>query len=123
MSNGAKVSVAFLKGLLFLIRNNLFIILFFILLILGDVLLFDKSSDWRIFPILFLYIVFIFRFHVRANATFILCLALFILIYIQFAFSPPSVFESQYPFLPAGEKIAVWLYLFLIIGVVQKFRE
>lgn len=95
----------------------------FILLILGDVFLFYKSSDWRTFPILIFYILCIVKLKLRAFDTFIICLILFIMIYIQYAFSPPVVFESQYPNIPYGEKMAVWLYLLLVIGVVQKFRE
>lgn len=94
-----------------------------ILLIFADVLFFQKSSDWRTFPILLIYVFCIIRFKLRANTTFFICLFLFLLIYIQFVFSPLSVFESQYPVLPAGEKIAVWLYLFLVIGVIQKWNE
>lgn len=108
---------------LFLRRNKFFHVVPIILLILGDVLFFQKSSDWRTFPILIFYVFLILCFKLRANTTFFICLFLFLLIYIHFVFSPLSVFESQYPVLPAGEKIAVWLYLFLVIGVVQKWRE
>lgn len=108
---------------LFLRRSKFFYVVPIILLILGDVLFFEKSSDWRTFPILIFYIFMIKRFKLRANTTFFICLFLFLLIYIQFIFSPLSVFESQYPVLPAGEKIAVWLYLFLVVGVIQKWRE
>jgi len=94
-----------------------------ILLILGDVLFFQKSSDWRTFPILIFYVFLIIRYKLRANATFFICLFLFFLIYIQYIFSSPAIFESQYPIAPFGEKIAVWLYLFLVIGVIQRWRE
>lgn len=94
-----------------------------ILFILGDVFLFYKSSDWRTIPLILFYVFCIVKFKLRAYDTFIICLILFTMIYIQYAFSPPVVFESQYPNIPYGEKIAVWLYLLLVIGVVQKFRE
>lgn len=94
-----------------------------ILLILADVLFFEKSSDLRTFPILFFYIFMIKRFKLRANTTFFICLFLFVLIYAQYIFSNPATFEIQYPTVPFGEKIAVWLYLFLVIGVIQKWRE
>lgn len=94
-----------------------------IILVLGDALLFEKSSDWRTFPILLLYIFSIIRFKFKANATFFICLLLFVLIYIHYSFSSPKTYESQYPVIPFGEKLAVWLYLFLVIGVVQKWRE
>jgi len=94
-----------------------------ILLILADVLFFEKSSDWRTFPILIFYIFLIIRFKVRANTTFFICLFLFFLIYIQYIFSSPATFEIQYPVVPFGEKIAVWLYLFLVIGVIQRWKK
>lgn len=94
-----------------------------ILLILADVIYFEKSSDLRTFPILIFYIFIIKRFKLRANVTFFICLFLFVLIYIQYIFSSPATFEIQYPTVPFGEKIAVWLYLFLVIGVIQKWRE
>lgn len=94
-----------------------------ILLMLGDALLFEKNSDWRTFPIIIFYIFMIIRCKIKANATFFICLFLFFLIYIPYIFSSPLTFESQYPVVPFGEKMAVWLYLFLVIGVIQKWRE
>lgn len=94
-----------------------------ILLILADVIYFEKSSDLRTFPILIFYILMIKRFKLRANTTFFICLFLFFLIYVQYIFSSPATFEIQYPTVPFGEKLAVWLYLFLVIGVIQKWRE
>lgn len=94
-----------------------------ILLILADVLFFEKSSDWRTFPLLLIYLYCIIRFKIRANTTFLICLFLFVLIYMQYISSSPATFNIQYPSVPFGEKIAVWLYLFLVIGVIQKWRE
>ena len=94
-----------------------------ILLILGDALLFQDNSDWRTFPILIFYIFLIVRYKITANTTFIICLVFFLFMYVHYIFSPHVLFESQYPFSPFGEKIAVWLYLFLVIGVIQRWRE
>jgi hypothetical protein len=94
-----------------------------ILLILGDALLFEKNSDWRTFPIIIFYIFLIIRYKLRANTTFFICLFLFFLVYVQYIFSSPVTFESQYPVVPFGEKMAVWLYLFLVIGVMQRWKE
>lgn len=94
-----------------------------ILLILGDALLFQRNSDWRTFPILIFYIFLIIRHKITANTTFLICLVLFLFMYVHYIFSPPKLFDTQYPLAPFGEKIAVWLYLFLVIGVIQKFRE
>ena len=94
-----------------------------ILLILGDALFFQLNSDWRTFPILIFYIFLIIRYKITANTTFLICLVLFLFMYVHYIFSPPAVFETQYPLAPFGEKIAVWLYLFLVIGVIQRWRE
>jgi|SRR3989344_1601644 len=94
-----------------------------ILLILSDAFYFEKSSDWRTFPLLFLYVVFIVRFKLTANTTFLICLFFFVFMSIHYIFSSAVAYESQYPVLPFGEKMAVWLYLFLVMGVIQKWRE
>ncbi len=104
-------------------RKRFLLVAFIFVLILGDVLLFPKNSDLRTFPILFIYIYFIIRFKIQANTTFFISLVFFVLIYMQYIFSSPTAFASQYPVVPLGEKIAVWLYLFLAIGVIQKWRE
>ncbi|MBI2430647.1 MAG: hypothetical protein HYV39_01380 [Candidatus Levybacteria bacterium] len=94
-----------------------------ILLILGDALFFQQNSDWRTFPILIFYIFLIIRYKITATTTFLICLVLFLFMYVHYIFSDPKVFATQYPFAPFGEKMAEWLYLFLVIGVIQKWRE
>lgn len=94
-----------------------------IFLVLGDALLFQRNSDWRTFPILIFYMFLIIRHKITANTTFLICLALFLFMYIHYIFSPPQVFATRYPLAPFGEKIAVWLYFFLVIGVIQRWRE
>ena len=94
-----------------------------LLLVFMDVLFFEKSSDFRTFPILLLYIFMIYRFKIRSTGTFIICFILFIVMYIHFIISSPQSYEAQYPKVPLGEKLAVWIYIFLIVGVIQKWRE
>ena len=102
-----------------------FLALFFIIIlpILGDALFFERNSDWRTFPILIFYIFLIIRYKITANTTFFICLVFFLFMYVHYIFSPPEVFNSQYPFTPFGEKMAQWLYLFMVIGVIKKWRE
>lgn len=95
---------------------------FFILsLILGDVYLFTVGSDLRIFGILILYIFFIRNLKFRSNTAFALSLVLLIFTYIQFLFSKPIVFIT--PGAPNAEKTAVWVFLFMVIGIIQKWKE
>ncbi len=96
-------------------------ILFILGLILGDVFFFPVSSDARIFGILFLYIVLTKRLRWQSRTTFILALIVFLLLFILYLFTDPAAFYQ--PLIPATERLAVWVYLFLVIGVIQKWRE
>ncbi len=95
--------------------------LFILLLILGDIFLFAVSSDFRILGILILYAFFIKVLKLKSNATFFLSLILLILAYVQFLFSNPIVFIT--PGVPIAEKTAVWVFLFMVIGIIQKWKE
>lgn len=98
-----------------------FVCLFILLLILGDVFLFTVSSDVRIFGVLILYAFFVKTLKLKSNAAFTLSLTLLILAYIQFLFSNPVIFAT--PGAPYSEKTAVWVFLFLVVGIIQKWRE
>ncbi len=95
--------------------------LFILSLILGDVFLFTESSDLRIFGILILYVFFVKTLKLKSNVTFALSFILLIFAYIQFLFSNPVVFIT--PGAPNAEKTAVWTFLFMVIGIIQKWRE
>ncbi len=90
-------------------------------LILGDVFFFSVSSDIRIFGILGIYSFLIRWYRWKSTSTFVLILILFLLAYILFVFTDPAAFYQ--PLVPATERLAVWVYLFLVIGVIQKWRE
>lgn len=94
---------------------------FILLLILGDIFLFTASSDLRILGVLILYVFLIKILKLKSNATFALSLILLILAYIQFLFSDPVVFIT--PGAPHAEKTAVWTFLFMVVGIIQKWRE
>ncbi len=96
-------------------------ILLIYLFILGDVFFFPVSSDFRIFGLLGIYIFLIRRYHWKSVNTFVLTLMIFLLTYILYVFTDPAAFHQ--PLVPAAERLAVWAYLFLIVGVVQKWRE
>lgn len=95
--------------------------LFILLLILGDVFLFTASSDIRIFGILILYGFFVKILKLKSSVTFALSLILLIFAYVQFVFSNPIVFIT--PGAPQAEKTAVWVLLFLVVGIFQKWKE
>ncbi|MBI4064993.1 hypothetical protein HY409_01300 [Candidatus Gottesmanbacteria bacterium] len=109
------------KGIVFARKNRVFYLTPILLLILGDVFLFKVSSDVRIFAVLFFFFYLIKRFTLHSSATFLFSLILFVLTYIQYIFTDPGAFYV--PLVPSVERTAVWLYLFLVIGVIQKWRE
>ena len=96
-------------------------ILLILALIAGDVFFFQVSSDARIFTLLLLYIVLMKRLQWRSHTTFIVTLVLFLSSFLLYVFTDPAKFHQ--PLIPATERLAVWLYLFLVIGVIQKWRE
>lgn len=96
-------------------------ILLILALIAGDVFFFPVNSDARIFGILLLYSILTKRLHWRSQTTFIVTLVLFLSSFLLYVFTDPATFHQ--PLVPATERLAVWVYLFLVIGVIQKWRE
>lgn len=93
------------------------------LLILGDVFLFKESSDIRIFGLVFVYLFFLTFLKLKSKETFIFALAFLIEAYIQFLFSNRAYFLNPDTAAPPSERLAVWTFLFLVIGIIQKWRE
>lgn len=72
------------------------------------------SSDLVTFGVLFLYISFSRVYQWRSKTTFLICLGLLVAMFISFVFSYTSM---------ATEKLAVWMFLFIIVGIIQEWRE
>lgn len=98
-----------------------FIIIF--LLILGDITLFTESSDIRIFTLLLIYGLLIKIFKMNSNITFLFSLIFLILAYFQFIFSDIRYFDNPSTITPFSERGAVWVFLFMVVGIIQKWRE
>lgn len=79
-----------------------------------DVFFLKESSDFLIFSILAIYIILIKLFKITSRLTFSLCIALLIAMFVNYVFTGTSI---------STEKTAVWLILFLVIGVIQQWRE
>ena len=92
------------------------------LLILTDSYFFVESSDLRIFGILFIYIIFLKIFKLKSKTTFLISLFLFVIVFIQFVFSNPSSYIDG-SVAPPAERIAVWVFMLMLIGIFQKFKE
>lgn len=102
-------------------KNKLFHLMPVLIFILGDVLLFPASSDVRIFGILFLFVCLIKLFKLTSSTTFLFSLILLVISYVLFISTDPLLYYK--PVVPAAERFSVWLYLFLVIGVIQKWKE
>lgn len=83
-------------------------------IIFVDSLFVKTSSDFVTFGILLLYGVFAKAYQWKSRETFLLCLGLLSAMFISFVFSYASI---------STEKLTVWLYLFLIVGIIQRWKE
>lgn len=82
--------------------------------ILADIFFIPGSSDLRIFSILILYWLTTKIHNLKSQFTFYVDLGLLILTYIEYILSGPSA---------ETEKAAVWFVLFLLIGIIAKWKE
>lgn len=100
-----------------------FLYLFILLLILVDILFFTLSSDIRIFGILLIYILSVVFLKLKSNVSFVFSLVFLLLGYFSFIFSDVTYFANPGPNIPFSEKAAVWTFLFIVIGIIQKWKE
>lgn len=104
-----------LKKIESLLRENEKIVLALITIsIFIDIFFVKTNSDVVIFGILFVYVIFIKMFELKSGRTFLLCLALLTAMFINFLFTGSSM---------PTEKAAVWLILFMALGIFQQWRE
>ncbi len=102
------------KIIAFLRENKKTVLTLLILFIVVESISLRLSSDFVIFGTLLLYRFFIKIFRMKSAFTFLLCLGFLILMSIEYLFTGASI---------STEKAAVWLILFLGIGVIQQWRE
>lgn len=96
-------------------KNNKPVVLSVIFLgILADTLFIKGNSDLRIFGFLGVYVAAISFYKLKSRLTFLLGLVLLGAMFVEFIFTGTS--EST-------EKTAVWLVFFLLIGIIQQWRE
>ncbi len=82
--------------------------------IVADIFWLPGSSDLRIFSILMLYWLAIRVHNLKSQFTLYVALGLLILTFIEYLLSGPSA---------ETEKAAVWFVLFLLIGIITKWKE
>ncbi|MBI2430649.1 MAG: hypothetical protein HYV39_01390 [Candidatus Levybacteria bacterium] len=98
----------------FLTENKRTVLAIFIVLIVVESQSKRLSSDFVIFSVLLLYGFFIKIFRIKSAFTFLLCLLLLVVMTIDYLSTGASI---------STEKVAVWLILFLGVGVIQQWRE
>lgn len=98
----------------FLKENKKTVLTLVVVAVFADIFFLNKSSDILIFSILFFYAVSTKMFQLKSKLTFLLGLALLTTMFFNYLFTGTSV---------PTEKAAVWLILFLIIGVIQQWKE
>lgn len=102
------------KIISFLRENKRTVLTLFVVFIVAESLSKRLSSDFVIFGGLLIYGIFINIFQIKSTFTFLLCLGFLVLMSIGYLFTGASI---------STEKAAVWLILFLGIGVMQQWRE
>lgn len=108
------VSEKIKKTTFFLKENKKIVLALLAVSIFIDIFFVRTSSDIVIFGILLLYGIFIKMFQIKSRRTFLLCLALLTVMFIDFLFTGTSI---------STEKAAVWLVLFMALGIFQQWRE
>lgn len=95
-------------------RNRPVLFVCMVGVILVDSLFVQVSRDVVTFGVLAAYLAYARMFRTNSALTFRMSLGLFVAMAVSFLVSQAS---------PVTEKFAVWLYLFLLIGCIQAWRE
>lgn len=103
-----------LKNIAILKENKNAVLSLIIVFVFVDALFIGKRSDMEIFGVLAFYILSIKIFKLTSKFTFFLCMVLLVTMSISYLFTFTSV---------STEKAAVWFVLFLMIGVLQQWKE
>lgn len=79
-----------------------------------DLFYFQVSSDLRLFLLIALWVVVTRIYGLKSDSTFKLALGFLGLLFVFFIFNRND---------PVTDKITTWIYLLLIVGVIQQFVE
>ena len=104
-----------MKQIIELLKQNRRVVLVLLIgIIIVDILYAKTSSDVVTFGVLLVYGVSAKLYRLTARETFLLCLGLLGAMFVSFVMSGASV---------PTEKAAVWLVLFMALGIYQQWRE
>lgn len=102
------------KHITLLKQNNNVILIAIVGVIFIDSIFIKLSSDFVLFGVLVGYWFYVKLTHNSSKLTFLLCLSLLTSMFVSYLFTQTSV---------STEKFAVWLFLLLIFGIFQAWRE
>lgn len=111
---GRKMKKTIQSAILILKQNKAAALTAFLLIILEDVFFSSIQSDLFIFGMLAFYIFLIHTFKLKSKPTFFLCLFILGFFFVEVIFTGTSKHV---------EKAAVWLFLFMAIGVIQELLD
>ncbi len=98
----------------FLQQNKKVVLVLLIGIIFVDSFFAKTSSDVVTFGVLLAFGIFIKMYQLKSKETFLLCLGLLGVMFVSFLFSAASI---------PTEKLAVWLFLFTVVGIIQAWKE
>lgn len=96
-------------------NNEKFILGIVFIGVLIDIFFFQNVSDLRTFFLMGIYIFSLWYYKLKSKLTLLFCFILLAIIFIQFLFSEEGS--------NIGEKAASWLVLFLVVSIIQQWRE
>ena len=82
--------------------------------ILADIFLIGENYDFVTFTILVISVFSVIVYRFKSSTIFIFCLVLLGIMYLLFLLHGTS---------SATEKAAVWIFLFLIVGIIRQWKE
>ncbi|OGH34573.1 MAG: hypothetical protein A2958_00020 [Candidatus Levybacteria bacterium RIFCSPLOWO2_01_FULL_38_13] len=92
---------------------RMMLLMLFFIGVFVDVLL-PVGSDIRLFPLLLLWIFIIQFFAFKSTATLKVALGFLGVVFFLFLFARNH---------PSLDRFSTWIYFFLLIGIIQQFRE
>ena len=103
-----------LTAYVFIQRNKPFILTSYVFILFAETVFIASNSDIKYFGLVGLFILISLFYKLSSKVTFGLCLLLLSIMYCSFIASPSS---------PVTEKAAVFIVLFMIIGIIQQWKE
>jgi hypothetical protein len=105
---------AFFKRNIFTEKNKSIIYVFLLIALAGDIFFSPGDSDFHFFGLTGLALITNLFYRLKSKYVFILCLILLCIMYVFFLTQGTS---------GATEKVAIWIVLFMVVGIAQQWFE